>query len=135
MHGWSEMGGKIPIPLALPLRGVVTPLSKSWEEAAAWSSRTLEARRLVARLLRITDITNMPPSARPDAALFIVASDDQYVPWVKAVVSQWRTVRDSLWRGSTVRVLRGGHVSGSLFHSRTYTACILECIARIQRKP
>lgn len=91
-----------------------------------------DAVALVARALRITDITNFPPPRVPSAANFVVASHDQYVPRTRANVAQWRALLQS-WPGAHVQQLVAGHVSASLFHSDTYAATVIDSIRKLVR--
>jgi hypothetical protein len=91
-----------------------------------------DAVALVARAMRITDISNFPPPRLPHAANFILATNDQYIPRTKANVAQWRALIET-WPGASVQQLVAGHVSASLFHSDTYAATILDVIRKLQR--
>jgi hypothetical protein len=89
------------------------------------------AQRQAARLLRLTDLTNFSPPVRPDAAVFVTATHDQYVPWDAGAEALWGGVRGA-WRGCDVRKVRGGHVSASLFALDTYAGTIVEVIRRLR---
>ena len=95
--------------------------------------RKLErAQRQAVRLLRLTDITNFAPPARPDAAVFVTGSADAYVPAHKDTLDMWQHVREQ-WRGSEVRTVRGGHVTGSLFEVQRYAQTVVEIVRRLVR--
>lgn len=83
----------------------------------------------MARMLRITDITNFVAPRVPQAAVFVHASHDLYVPNTKSVDAMWAHVRQA-W-GCEVRKIRGGHVSASLFSLDTYVGLIIEVIQRL----
>lgn len=91
-----------------------------------------DAVALVARAMRITDISNFPPPRLPNASNFVVATNDEYIPRTKANGAQWRALIDT-WPGVNVQQLVAGHVSASLFHSDTYAATILDVIRKMQR--
>jgi hypothetical protein len=86
-----------------------------------------------ARLLRCTDITNFPPPARPDAALFVTAEHDAYVPLDEDATNLWNSIKRT-WVGSTVRSINAGHVSGSLFNTDTYVDAIVDVAMRTKYK-
>jgi len=90
-------------------------------------------RALVARLLAVTDLTNFAPPRRTDAALFTYAAHDRYIPAGDgtAVAGMWRRVA-ATWPAASVRAIRGGHVSGSIFALEEYLASILRCIRVLQ---
>ncbi len=85
------------------------------------------------RLLRLTDITNFAPPARPDAAVFVTGSADAYVPAHADTLAMWRHVHEE-WHGAEVRTLRGGHVSGSLFEVQRYARTVIEVARRLLRR-
>jgi hypothetical protein len=91
------------------------------------------ARRQVARLSTITDLTNHPPPAAPGAAVFATASRDLYIPRTRGVDGLWRaTVGGSagLFAGADARTVRGGHVSGSIFAVDAYVGALVEAVRR-----
>ncbi len=90
------------------------------------------AQRQASRILRLTDITNFPCPARPDAAVFVRAAQDQYVPLDEDAESMWSHVRRE-WGGCEVRTVRGGHVTASLFALDTYAGTIVEVVRRLAR--
>lgn len=94
---------------------------------------TLAVRTLAARLLRVTDLINFVPPARPDAAFLIYAAHDRYIPagGGTAVAAMWQRIA-ARWRGATVRTIRGGHVSGSIFALEPYLQTILQCVAKLR---
>ena len=88
------------------------------------------AQRQAVRLLRLTDITNFAPPARPDAAVFVTGSADAYVPPHADTLDMWEHVRRE-WRGCDVRTLRGGHVTGSMFSIDAYVRTVAEVARKI----
>jgi len=96
-------------------------------------SAPLDAIACVARLLRITDITNFGPPRLPQAVAFITATHDRYVPRTHSLVAQWRSMLE-LWPGCTIQQVVGGHVSACLFHSDTYCGSIVAVIRRLRRE-
>ena len=91
------------------------------------------ARAQVARACRLTDLTNFtPPATRTDAAIFVIAEQDRYVPLTPSVRSLWAGVRER-WVGADIRSIRGGHVSAALFSIDTYAGTIVEVIRRLLR--
>jgi hypothetical protein len=96
-------------------------------------SAPLDAIACVARLLRITDITNFGPPRLPQAVAFITATHDRYVPRTRSLVAQWRSMLE-LWPGCTIQQVVGGHVSACLFHSDTYCGSIVAVIRRLRRE-
>jgi hypothetical protein len=97
------------------------------------ASAPLDAIACVARLLRITDITNFGPPRLPQAVAFITATHDRYVPRTHSLVAQWRSMLE-LWPGCTIQQVVGGHVSACLFHSDTYCGSIVAVIRRLRRE-
>lgn len=111
-----------------------------------------KAQLQAARLLRITDITNFRAPERPDAAVFVCATQDQYVPLDARTMAMWDWVEQN-WRkeearpsaadassagggggagdGCEVRQVRGGHVSASIFSLDSYAGMIVEVIRKL----
>jgi len=89
--------------------------------------------RQAVRLLRLTDITNFAPPPRPDSSIFVTGSADQYVPKVQDTLDMWQHIREQ-WKGSDVRTVRGGHVTGSLFAIGTYVKTIVEVFRKLSNR-
>jgi hypothetical protein len=89
--------------------------------------------RQAVRLLRLTDITNFAPPPRPDSSIFVTGSADQYVPKVQDTLDMWQHIREQ-WKGSDVRTVRGGHVTGSLFAIGTYVKTIVEVVRKLSNR-
>jgi hypothetical protein len=84
----------------------------------------------VAKLLRMTDVTQFPAPARPDAGSFFLAGHDRYVPLQEGERELWGWVGET-WRGCSISTLAAGHVSGSLFHTRAYVEALQRAVSRL----
>ena len=91
------------------------------------------AKRQVDRFLQLTNLTNFPPAVQPDAAVFVVAEHDQYVPR-RAMEAHWKTVQER-WEGCTVKWIPGGHVSAILFPPESFTEQVLRVLSRLDAAP
>lgn len=85
------------------------------------------AQTLIARMLNITDISNFGLPPRPDAALFVRALHDQYVPADASSEALWAELRRR-WKGAGVEFLEGGHVSGAIFALDRYVEAVIRTI-------
>lgn len=134
---WSNQMNEDPISSEFSVPRSAMPTASDNAALAAYFSnvpplvleRTL---RQAVRLLRLTDITNFAPPPRPDASIFVTGSADQYVPRVQDTLDMWQHVREQ-WKGSDVRTVRGGHVTGSLFAIGTYVKTIVEVVRKLSR--
>lgn len=66
-------------------------------------------------------------AGRPDAVVFVVAEQDQYIPAQGAIRKKWDCLQ-SRWPGARVQWIRGGHVSAILFPQISQARVILDVI-------
>ena len=90
------------------------------------------ARRQLARASAVTELSNFPPPARPDAAIFTLGCTDLYVPATPQTARTWEHVRQA-WAGCDVRQVRGGHVSAAVFCLDTFLGTLKEVVQRLTR--
>lgn len=91
------------------------------------------AQMLAAQVLQSTDLLNFGRPARSDAAVFITARSDQYVPAQDvALAAMWARIQ-RVWQGCAVRQVRGGHVSASLFQLDSFCAVVAEVVRKLQQ--
>jgi len=105
----------------LPVAADARSLASAWPGLEEGS--LLPALTQVARLLRVTDITNFAPPARADLGVFVRAVHDKYVPYDNDTTELWDFIQNT-WHGVEIRGLTAGHVTGSIFHSDAYVRCI-----------
>lgn len=125
--------GVEPMPRTpTPPPSVTQALSRS--VPASVSQETLRhTQTLAAQILQSTDLLNFGRPARSDAAVFITARSDQYVPAQDAALaSMWDRIQ-KVWQGCEVRQVRGGHVSASLFQLDSFCAVVAEVVRKLQQ--
>ncbi|MCO5608097.1 hypothetical protein L7F22_062303 [Adiantum nelumboides] len=90
------------------------------------SGTTLEqVRERMRAVLCLTNVTKFPAPKKPEAVIFVSATNDAYIPRHSVLEFQ------RAWPGSEVRWVTGGHVSSYIFHSNKFRRAIRDGIARL----
>lgn len=141
----AMVGSLHPTPLATlpflsPHSAVVAFCEGILKHATAWdvlredgamqqASMTLEeARERMRSVLSLTDVTRFPIPKSPEAAIFVGATDDGYIPKHSVLELQ------KAWPGSEVRWVTGGHVSSFLLHNDVFRRAIVDALDRLPWK-
>jgi len=144
LSGYS-MGGSMaayaacffPLPLAvIPVavahsaapvftQGVLSALP-DWESLGRTCGGAEAARRRLAELLEGLSITRLAPLPHPRRAIIVAARKDGFVP----SASTLRLLQH--WRGTELRYLPGGHVSGLLAGRSIIARAILDAFSRVE---
>ncbi|XP_042480294.1 protein ABHD18 [Macadamia integrifolia] len=97
--------------------------------AAQRATMTLEeVRERMRDVLSLTDVTRFPIPKKPQAVIFVAATDDGYIPKHSVLELQ------KAWPGSEVRWVTGGHVSSFLLHNDAFRNAIVDGLDRLQWK-
>ncbi|KAI5067859.1 hypothetical protein GOP47_0016204 [Adiantum capillus-veneris] len=90
------------------------------------SGTTLEqVRERMRAVLGLTDVTKFPAPKKPEAVIFVSATNDGYIPRHSVLEFQ------RAWPGSEVRWVTGGHVSSYIFHNKEFRKAIKDAISRL----
>lgn len=112
----------------------VLKYATAWEAlrddlAAQKAVMTLEeVQERMRNVLSLTDVTRFPIPKKPNAVIFVAATDDGYIPNHSVLELQ------KAWPGSEVRWVTGGHVSSILLHSGEFRRAILDGLNRLSWK-
>lgn len=95
-------------------------------DQARTSGMTLEqVRERMRSVLGLTDVTKFPVPKKPEAVIFVSATNDGYIPRHSVLEFQ------RAWPGSEVRWVTGGHVSSFILHNKEFRRAIRDAIARL----
>jgi len=81
------------------------------------------AKDMMRQVLGLTDIANFPPPVDPTRGIFVIAENDLYVP-KDLCMNMWLSMQQGQWRGSTIKLVPGGHVSATIFGAKAMRRCI-----------
>ncbi|KAH6558415.1 hypothetical protein KP509_1Z065600 [Ceratopteris richardii] len=96
------------------------------QDKARKSGMTLEqVRERMRAVLGLTDVTKFPVPNKPEAVIFVSATNDGYIP--KHSVLEFQRA----WPGSEIRWVTGGHVSSFILHNKEFQRAIRDAIARL----
>lgn len=77
--------------------------------------------------LSVTNIHNFPTPILPQAAIFAIATEDEYLGPVK---EQWENLSRK-WEGSRIQSVPAGHISGMLFETEAFQNLIENVAAEL----
>eukprot|EP00898_Chlorokybus_atmophyticus_P006782 jgi/Chlat1/7104/Chrsp57S06790 len=97
----------------------------AWQALSDTPEGIEAARERLRRVLSITDITKLPGPCRPDAVVFVAATNDAYIPRHSVMALQ------QAWPGSEIRWVTGGHVSSFILHNNAFEKAIVDALDRL----
>jgi hypothetical protein len=98
------------------------------EDSEEYTDPVLEAKRRMRAFLSVTDIDRFPVPKRPDAVMFVVGTEDEYVGFTEP---QWKKLREK-WQPANFRYLKAGHISGILLEREAFRDTVLEVIDKLK---
>lgn len=96
-------------------------------------TKTKDATEGMRGFLQVTDIDNFPKPSHPHRAILVLAENDMFVPFPHSQ-AKWRSMIQDKWNGAEVRVVKGGHVSATLFGAEQMRRCIEKVLNVVDHK-